>query len=340
MKYLPKNVFIDTNIFESNNFFYTTNIHSLFNYSKIGVINLYMTKISYWEIISRIRKNLISINSDHNSYVNSLHKSFRILKNLSKYEKIEKLNLKVEDSIKEMTSRLDKLIEISKIKFIEPEGVDINSVFDLYYKQLPPFSNKKFEFPDAFIIKILETWCEKNSTKIVFISKDNDFNGYRSKRILFRSDLNVYLDEVSFYYDSLQKTHLIPEIERRILTYNNDLLIRIEEDLNSLIYLDFEKISNYKRSKPEFVNYKVISINPSYAEIIYNFSVEISFVIQPQDSDYKKGFFPDGLKPYKYEEKLIVPCDIEVHFDSPSNIKFKWINSNEAIILTLRDKGL
>ncbi|MHC1690780.1 MAG: PIN domain-containing protein [Bacteroidales bacterium] len=337
MKYLTKNVFVDTNIFEANNFFHTTNIHSLFNYSKIGIINLYMTKISYWEIISRVRKNLISINNEHNSYVNSLHRSFRILKNLSRYEKIEKLNLNIEGSVKELTNKLDTLIEISKIKFIEPEGVDINSVFNLYYKELPPFSNKKFEFPDAFIIKTLETWCEKNSTKMFFITKDKDFNGYRSKRIILRNDLNVFLDDVSSYYDSLQKTHLIPEIDRRIITYNSDLLIRIDEDLNSLIYLDFEKVSNYKRSKPEFVSYKVISINPTYAEVIYNFCVEISFVVHPKDTDFKKGFFPDSLKPYKYEEKLIIPCDIEIHFDRPANIKFKWINSNEAIILKLRD---
>lgn len=339
MKHLTKNIFLDTNIYEENNFFHTTKIHNLFYYSQIRVINLYMTRISYWELIDRMKKGLFAVKEEHNRYVNSIN-STRILKNLKKFENVEKLRFNVNESVKELTLKLDTIVSFSNIKFIEPQDVDINSVFYLYYNCLPPFNrniDKKHEFPDAFIIKTIENWCVKNTTKMIFLTKDNDFKGYKSSRIIFKNDFTRFLEDVTKYYDSLQSTQLIPEIEKRIKTYNEELLILIDGELDNFVTLDidFEKATNIKRTAPEFVKYKVTSIRPDFADITYYIKVEYSFLVFPTESDIHKSIFSDDLKPKLFSEKLLIPCDLEVHFEKKNDIRLKWINSNETIKLKL-----
>ena len=59
MKYSTKNIFVDTNIIESNNFFHGTYFQSLLHYSRSGIINLYMTSVSKMELINRMKIRLI-----------------------------------------------------------------------------------------------------------------------------------------------------------------------------------------------------------------------------------------------------------------------------------------
>lgn len=340
MKHIIKNIFLDTNIYEENNFFHSTQIHNLFHYSQIGVINLYMTRISYWETIDRMKKGLTKIKEEHDKYVNSIYRT-RILKNLKNFENVEKTKFTIHESVKELTIKLDTIIKVSNIKFIEPQEIDINSIFYLYYNSLPPFNRKtekKHEFPDAFIIKTIENWCEKNSKRLIFLTKDNDFKDYKSKRIIFKNDLTKYLEDVSMYYDSLQATQLIPEIEKRIRTYNEELLVLIDDELNNVVALDldFEKISNFHRTFPEYVEFKITSLNPDFADITYLIMVKYSFYVIPTALDIYKANFSDDLKPKLYNEKLIIPCDLEVHFKKENDIRLKWINSNEIIKLKLK----
>lgn len=338
MKYLPKNVFLDTNVYEENNFFYTTLIQNLFYYSKIEVIKLHITRISYWELIDRMKKGLVAVKDEHNRYVNSINSS-RILKNLQKFESVKKSKFKIDQSIEELTKKLDTIIRSSNIKIIEPQEVDINNIFHLYYTSSPPFnkkSDKKHEFPDAFIIKTIENWCVKNKTKMIFITKDNDFKDYKNPKIIFKKDLTVLLEDISKYYDSLQSTQLIPEIDKRIKTNNEELLTLIDGELDTFVTLDidFEKTTN-KRTYPKFVEYKITSIRPGFADICYYIEVEYSFVVFQTEHDINKSFFSDSLKPKLISEKILIPCDLEVHFEKKNDIRLKRINSNEAIKLKL-----
>lgn len=139
MKHLPKNVFLDTNIFEENNFLYGSSIHGLFKYSREKFIHVYMTTISYNELLDRIKINLEEVKQEHNAYVNKI-KASRILRNIGVYNNIEKLQYNVNDSLEEIKNKLNTAIKVSNIKFIEPEDLDINEIFYLYYNSLPPFS--------------------------------------------------------------------------------------------------------------------------------------------------------------------------------------------------------
>ena len=336
MKYLTKNIFLDTNIYEKNNFFQSSNIQSLFYYSRIGIINLHMTHISKMELIDRMKKRVIEIKDEHNKFVKSLNRS-RILRNLHKYETVEKSTITVTDVVNELSRKLETIIHSSQINLISAYNIDVDAVFDLYYNQEPPFSSKerkKYEFPDAFIIKAVESWCLANKKKMIFLTKDNDFGEYKSSRIIFRHDLTELLGKITLYYDSLQKHKLLPAIKETLKRNKNELLSLIKNEIDRLILidLDFEKISNLSW-EVGCKKYQITSIRPEYAEITYVVRMNVKYTIIPNQIDIKKSIFEDNVKPIHISQHLDVPCDLEIYFDKKNNIQLKWINSNQKILI-------
>ncbi len=337
MKYLTKHIFLDTNIYEENNFFQSSNIQSLFYYAKIKVINLYMTEISKRELIERMRKRLVDVKENHNKLIKLINKT-RILKNLPIYENIDKSILTVDESITELIRKLGRIIESSNITIIPSDGINIDEVFNLYYNHKPPFSkkeNKKYEFPDAFIIKTIDFWCKKNKKKIIFLTKDQDYIGYKSRRILFRQNLSDLLEEITKYYASLKSDQLIPHIQKSLDQNKNNLLYLIDSELGKYIKIniDFENIANFERSEIKFHSYKITSIRPDYAEITYFISFNIRYTILPNPIDFGSLIFDENIRPKKISEDIVIPCDLEMYFHQKNDIKLKWINSNQKILI-------
>jgi len=340
MKRIIKNIFLDTNIYEENNFFHSSIIQSIFYYSKTGVIDLYMTTISKFELIDRMKKRLIEVKEDHNRLVNSINKpKSRILKNLTEYEQIEKSLIIVEKATAELSKKLNTIIETSNIKIISAENVLIEDVFNSFYKQEPPFcsNGKKFEFPDAFIVKSIDSWCIKNRKKIIFLTKDNDFTNYKSSHLIFKTDLSDVLVEITNYYDSLQKNQIIPSIHKTLENNREALLDLIDTNIDSVIRidLDYEQTTKPLRTKAKLHNYKITTIRPKYAEVTYYVEFESSFTIFPTPIDIGRLIFEDGHKPKRILKNLIIPCDIEINLKNLNDIRLKWINSNQKILINL-----
>ena len=71
----------------------------------------------------------------------------------------------------------------------------VSKVLDLYFNKIAPFAikkDKKNEFPDALALSALEVWAESNNTKILAVSKDNDW-----KEFCETSTLLYFIDELS-----------------------------------------------------------------------------------------------------------------------------------------------
>ncbi|HFF8549850.1 TPA: PIN domain-containing protein [Kluyvera cryocrescens] len=71
----------------------------------------------------------------------------------------------------------------------------LSKVIDLYFNKIAPFAikkDKKNEFPDALALSALEVWAESHNTKILAVSKDNDW-----KEFCETSPLLYFIDELS-----------------------------------------------------------------------------------------------------------------------------------------------
>lgn len=79
-------------------------------------------------------------------------------------------------------NRLDKFIKNTGTKIIPAsDRVQLDEVIQRYFNAEPPFEDngkKKNEFPDAIALLSLESWAKENDTKILAVSKDNDWKRF------------------------------------------------------------------------------------------------------------------------------------------------------------------
>jgi hypothetical protein len=130
--------------------------------------------------------------------------------NIDKSLKDAKDYLQVEDSdienIKNLVSggreaqkvaseRFSQFIEATSLEIIEAQDyLIVSELIQKYFRAQPPFSEngkKKNEFPDAIALISLETWANKNQTKIIVVTSDNDWKNFckGSERLCYSDDL-------------------------------------------------------------------------------------------------------------------------------------------------------
>lgn len=337
-----RNVFVDANIFEKNNFFNSTSMHTFFRYAREGVINIYMTKISKMELISRMKKNLDKYHDNHRQLLKSFRKDSRILKNFVNYDELEIDDFTINEAINELILKLNRIIENSKIKVLDSK-VNADKVFELYYASKPPFSireEKKYEFPDAFIILTIDNWCRINKQRMIFLTQDTDFNGYGSKNITFKADLQSYLKEITEYWDLKRNRKIIPRI-KSILGKNAQYFVdRTREKLSNIIEFQYDStvFSHPEICKIEYLNHSIISIWNDFAELIIDYRVYYEYCLIPNPKAYDHFVIEDMVKERRFYGAIDVPSEFEVyHSHSIDRTDLKRINSNEHILIQIPD---
>lgn len=337
-----RNVFVDTNIFEKNNFFNSTSMHALLRYAREDVINIYMTKISKMELISRMKKNLNRYHESHRQLMKSFQKDSRILQNFINYEEFKIEDFTINEAFNELVLKLNRLIVSSKIKVLDSK-VNADKVFELYYASKPPFSireEKKYEFPDAFIILTIDNWCRINKQRMVFLTQDADFNGYASKFITFKADLKAYLEEITEYWDLKRNRKIIPRINS-ILAKNSQYFVdRVDDKLSNIIDFRYDRtiFSHPVISKIEYLNHSIISIWNDFAEIIINYRVYYEYYLIPNPKAYDQFAIEDMVKGERFYGTIDVPSEFEVYYSySIDRTDLKRINSNEHILIQIPD---
>jgi hypothetical protein len=78
--------------------------------------------------------------------------------------------------------RFRQFSELTSLEIVEAQNhVLLGDLIQKYFQARPPFSEtgkKKNEFPDAIALMSLETWANKNKTKIIVVTADNDWKSF------------------------------------------------------------------------------------------------------------------------------------------------------------------
>ncbi len=290
-----RNVYIDTEVFISNNFFNSTNLQRLFQFGKDQTVNLFLTEITKNEIQSNIRDQLLNSQNDINHFKKNISNKNKILKNLETFKPyldIPKLDIDLD--FKDLSKKLDDLIVYGKVRFIPYDKADIKVVIESYFKQLPPFSGgkKKYEFPDAIVLSSLENWCKENNQKIYFISSDADFKSYPSKYIIILPDLKSLLDKINRQLDiDRKKIEWISSVfeynEHTVIEKINDKFIEtIYDEIGYLIEATDIEVIETTLFEPSFVQE-----NSSDDEYIFQLDFDINFTAQIIYDDHSLSFY-------------------------------------------------
>jgi hypothetical protein len=91
-------------------------------------------------------------------------------------EKIKEVVFGGHEAQEVVFERFNQFAKVTSLEIVEAQNhVMVGDLVQKYFKARPPFSEtgkKKNEFPDAIALMSLETWANKNQTKIIVVTSD------------------------------------------------------------------------------------------------------------------------------------------------------------------------
>ncbi len=168
---VTENVFLDTCIFVAENYS-STAYQTLLRLATIGAVNLKTTDITLREIELQIAEKI----AEATRSLQAKAGKSGVLRNFDGYsELIGKFDVQNTDSLaRELWQRVENEVKQAKVEIISASGMAAGAIFESYFAQKAPFGvgEKRKEFPDAFVIAALQTWCDENGEEMHVITKD------------------------------------------------------------------------------------------------------------------------------------------------------------------------
>ena len=331
-------IFIDTSVFESENFFSGRRIKQLCELSKKEVIEVKITDIVYSEIIQRIDSNLSKAKTAYKKANSLLNGEGKILKNNKDFDNYYPLpDINIENLYSEFKVQLDSFIKDSLIEIIDSEISSIKEVFSDYFKKKPPFNDgrKKYEFPDAFTLNTLKEWAKLNSKKIYFISNDRDFDKVTLESVNCSYNLSSILDLLLSEINE-KHTDLIGRIfDNSVDEIYNSLENKFDDKLmnsvfNKILYDPFYEdpdvdLPTEIQAQIDIISINNIDLNNSFS---YEIESDITFIIDVEYTDLSSGFYDkeDGVwfgeerisETKNYSANVISIAEFQYDFDTKS----------------------
>lgn len=296
-------IFIDTSIFESENFFKGRNLLSLCNLSKDNVVELKITDIIYEELKQRIKSNILKAQTSIKKSLQALNGEGKILKNVDEFTEVySKLSLDFPKIELKLLNQLDKFLKKYNIEIINSNISDVNEVFKDYFAVKPPFKDgvKKNEFPDAFSINTIKKWSEKNNKKVIFLTIDSDFIELSFKNIDNSHTISTLLDFITRHTNETHSEFIENQITdpyfgweiTDLLTQDYDSQLRqaIEEDI--FFYTEYfepeiEQLENYY----PIIDSKKINSIVQNQNVIFEIDASISFDCKLSYYDISNAYY-------------------------------------------------
>lgn len=243
----PMNVFLDTSVFVSENFFVGRKIQSLGKLGNQGFISLFITSVNDLEIKNRISIETNNLKETENSFLKQLEAKHKIIKNVLDVSEINRIHdVYLGEAIIE---KYERFKEFAKIKVTTPKyGFDITSIINNYFNKKPPFGDnkKKSEFPDAISIQICEDYLSTVKSKGIYLTNDTDFNCYQSSLVEIKNNISEVIELVMASINPSfvdEKEELAENIKRQTKIFVPYIEKELELDIS--VYLDsiFEELN-------------------------------------------------------------------------------------------------
>ncbi len=341
-------IFIDTSIFEANNFLESKRIKEIFKLAERKDICVVLPRLTYDEIVNRISKNIEESSQKFKKYRDDT----RILRNVpSLNEKFEPFD---SDKIKEELSLLLKeRFDQSNFVIIDYPTLNIEGIFKSYFEKKFPFGSggKKNEFPDAFALKSIETWAQEQGIKVLTFSKDNDILNYKSQYLAIVEDFELYLSNKIKEIEGARHKKRLEQIDDIIKNRPEHILSDIKNWVESQLDDDSEyyEYSNYYdihevsiiEVNTAIEDYNITNVSDEYVsvelKVWVNYKVEIIIDDEEymyKDDDTKEWVFLE-TKPVLIDEVRYIDvdliCNIEPDDDIVYELEIEAINGGRKL---------
>ena len=224
-------VFLDTSIFIKENFFAGKKLKAFFEHAKTSDIELFITPITLNECLANVEKFSSDANSCLKKLLKELDNKANIFKNMPSLTSIFELSDKFNYDYEVSTLKDQFVKQIDEHFTSIPIDSEVTSkVIDDYFNFKPPFKDgkKKYEFPDAFVLNSLETWCKVKKEKIYVVANDEDIISFESKYLIPVREYDKLLEQISFTFSD---ANMLPKVQ--------DLLEEKEKEIVDKIITEF-----------------------------------------------------------------------------------------------------
>ncbi|ABG53214.1 hypothetical protein Tery_4212 [Trichodesmium erythraeum IMS101] len=332
-------IFIDTSIFESNNFLESDRIKEVYKLAERGEIKVVLPELTYDEILNRISKNIEESSQKFNKY----RQDTRILRNIpslsEKFKPFEKRQVKEElyEIVKEKFSQ-------SNFEIIAYPTLNIKEIFRSYFDKTFPFGSggKKSEFPDAFTLKSIEIWAEENNVKVLAFSKDKDMLKYTSEHLEIIEDFNKYLS------DKIKEIEVASNKKRLRLDQVEDIIQnrpeRTQKEIKEWVENQLDNYSKYYdysnqcevhdvsiiEVETNIEDYTITNISKDYisVELRVRINYQVQIIIDDEDSIYKdddtKELFFRETKPDLVGDIIDIDVDLRFYFEPDDDTVYTY----------------
>lgn len=308
-----RNIFIDTEVFISNNFFQNQNLKRLAEFGNSETVNIFLTEITKNEIESNIKEHLMNAQHEINNFKKLISNKGKILKNLENFKPyIELPNLEINLNFDKISNELDEFIKNGKVKIIPFELANLKNVVNDYFNQKPPFSlgKKKYEFPDAIVLSAIENWCINNKEKIYAISNDPDFNGYVSNEIIIVPNIKIMLDKINKQHQTDEINWINKVFELNKTKIIDEISLKFIDKLQDEIGFDIH-ISDVSVVEIVLYDESLVEENVFYGENTFQLDYDITFRAEFTYDDYTFSSYDREDDKYYFTERVSKYLEME-----------------------------
>jgi len=342
-----ENIYIDTNIFISQNFLEGKYIKKLLLFSENEKIQIILAETTINEVKSQFKTRVTQAFAGYRQYMNL--KSTKYLRNLEFGKKVNDYSyskIRIEDFQSEFEEKLDEKLRLSKVVILPyNDNIDSKNILEAYFNEHPPFSskkNKKLGFPDAFIIENLKQWVLEEDNKLTILSGDADFNflALQFDNIIISNDIkgkyNEIVNAIKVAEEKLTKERLemldyvykinVEQINKDVRDYFKEGELDDEslyyehttENIYDISNVVFQDVINHGYNIKSIINEEEIKI-----EIL----IDVWFTIDVLTDDINTYVYDkeDGVIYYLDQETLQVEGKIDITMDAVMYV----VNRNE-----------
>lgn len=314
-KPITKNITLDTSYIESNNFLAGNALNRLSELVKKHSIKLYLTDITYREIIARFNKRIESTKGTVKQIEKSAKKEFYILKNtvsMKPYFELPTIDIRVLEE--EFISNLKQWIDNNNVQIISSRDISCGEIFDDYFNGNPPFGireEKKHEFPDAFSIRATVDYFSRKGQKTYLLSTDGDFLATKEETLIpTNKEASVKLIDLIIRHSTKRKEKIaLAFIESKFEAERSSIVEsviekieeHIEEVINNSIFIgnsvEVDGAENVDVSNLEINNHSISNLDIDSGSAGLECEVTFDFEADYAVEDYSEAFYDkeDGV---------------------------------------------
>ncbi|NMH28057.1 PIN domain-containing protein [Flavobacterium silvaticum] len=338
-------IFLDTSIFEGDNFFRGHKIKKLGELSRDGEIKVKITSVTYDEVKNRMAKRLKEAKSTFSSISKEVESKAKILKNLDNYKDLFPFKrVDVDRELKVMVEKWDAWIVESKVEIIDSKIADITTILGQYWNQKPPFDEgqKKDEFPDAISINTIHNWARVNKAKVYVLSKDSDFWKYGSdENLVMLNDLSLYLGAVNTRIEGVLFIQSISkEVENNFSQVIKMLKDQYFEEVAELMNKElYEIYDDFELEEPELNDLELIQcvlFDASKENANGQLTIKLNIKILASFRDYGSSFYDKEDDVYYNVENKWTTIDANITFDVNAEFEYE-MDDNDIINFDVTD---